>query len=199
MVETAGPIPARPIIFIYKVKEVSIMVTPKSYRSPKTEVRERSKIQGKGVFAQEPIKKGEIVAIKGGHILTSKEYESLDEVAKHYCHQIEDNFFLGPRSEEEIEGNAIFINHSCEPNVGFDGQITYVALRDIKLGEELCHDYAMCFTCRKIEFECNCGSNCRGHVTDADWKLKNLQEKYGNHFASFILKKINSQKKIFIP
>jgi len=174
---------------------VSIMLAPKSYRSPKTELKESSKIQGKGVFARELIKKGEIVAIKGGHILTSKEYGNLNEAARHYCHQIEDNFFLGPRSEEEIECNAIFINHSCEPNVGFDGQITYIALRDIKPGEELCHDYAMCFTDRKIEFECNCGSkNCRGCITDDDWKLKELQERYGNHFAHFILKKINSQK-----
>ncbi len=171
------------------------MAGAKSYRSPKTEVRGSSKIEGKGVFAQELIRKGEIVAIKGGYIFDSKEYEKLDEPARHYCLQIEDNFFLGSRTKEEIEDNALFINHSCDPNVGFDGQITYVALRDIKAGEELCHDYAMCFTGRNLEFECNCGlKNCRGKVTDNDWKLKELQERYGNHFALFILRKINSQK-----
>jgi len=171
------------------------MAGAKSYRSPKTEVRNSSKIEGKGLFAREIIKKGEIIAIKGGHIFDSKEYGNLDDKPRHYCHQIEDNFFLGPRSKEDIEENAIYINHSCEPNVGFDGQITYVALRDIQPGEELCHDYAMCFTRRNIEFKCNCGSKkCRRLITDNDWKLEELQEGYGKHFALFILKKINPQK-----
>ncbi len=41
---------------------------PLSYRSPKTEVRE-SKIHGCGLFAKADIARGEIVAIKGGHIV----------------------------------------------------------------------------------------------------------------------------------
>ena len=167
----------------------------KSFRSLKTEVKESSRIQGKGLFARQFINQGEIIAIKGGQILDSEEYNKLDEISKHYCLQIENNFFLGPKKEEEIEDNAIFINHSCGPNVGFDGQITYVALRDIKTGEELCHDYAMCFTERKSDFKCNCGAeNCRGTITDNDWKSKELQEKYGKHFAWFILKKIKPSK-----
>jgi len=167
----------------------------KSFRSPKTEVKESSRIQGKGLFASEFIQQGEIIAVKGGHIFNSDEYSKLDETSKHYCLQIENNFFLGPKKKEEIDDNAIFINHSCEPNVGFDGQITYVALRDIKPGEELCHDYAMCFTERKSDFNCNCGANnCRGLITDNDWKSKELQKRYGNHFAWFILKKIKSKK-----
>lgn len=163
----------------------------KSHRSPKTEVRENSKIQGKGLFAKEPIMKGEIIAVKGGSILGSREYRQIPDSAKQYCLQIDDDFFIGPRSKEEIEETAIFINHSCEPNVGFFGQIVYVALRNIREGEELTHDYAMCFTARNQDFECNCGAkNCRGKITDKDWKLKELQKKYGNNFALFILKKI---------
>lgn len=166
----------------------------KSYRSPKAEVRESSRIQGKGLFTREFINKGEIVAIKGGHVLDSEEYNRLDESSKRYCLQIDDNFFLGPKTKEEIKDNAIFINHSCKPNVGFDGQVVYVALRDIEPGEELCHDYAMCFTGRNYDFECNCGAeNCRGVITDNDWKLKELQVRYSDNFAWFILKKIKSK------
>ncbi len=171
------------------------MAGAKSYRSPKTEARESSRIQGKGLFAKEFIAKGEIIAVKGGHIFDSKNYNKLDDASKQYCLQIDDNFFIGPKTKEEIESNAIFINHSCEPNVGFDGQITYVALRDIKTGEELSHDYAMCFTARNYGFKCNCGAkNCRGLITDNDWKSKELQEKYKNRFVWFILKKIKLQK-----
>jgi SET domain-containing protein len=36
----------------------------------------------------------------------------------------------------------IFSNHSCEPNIGVQGQIVFVAMRDIAAGEELTHDWA---------------------------------------------------------
>jgi hypothetical protein len=37
----------------------------------------------------------------------------------------------------------LFINHSCDPNVGFAGDIVLVAMRDIRQGEELTADYAL--------------------------------------------------------
>ncbi|NJO91347.1 MAG: hypothetical protein HC831_22090 [Chloroflexia bacterium] len=70
-----------------------------------------------------------------------------------------------------------------------DGQINYVAIRDIEPGEELCLDYAMAMT-TNYELICNCGTdNCRGKITGEDWRNKKLQEKYGDYFAWFILKK----------
>ncbi len=36
----------------------------------------------------------------------------------------------------------IFSNHSCDPNIGVQGQIVFVALREISIGEELTHDWA---------------------------------------------------------
>jgi len=49
---------------------------PDSYRSPKTAVR-RSPIHGRGLFAIRPIAKGEIVAIKGGHIMARERVRRL--------------------------------------------------------------------------------------------------------------------------
>ncbi len=172
------------------------MIDIRSWRSPKTQVRDCSLIEGKGIFAKDVIRKGEIVAIKAGHIITLEEYKNLDEKPRQYCLQIEDGFFLGPKTEQEIPTNAIFINHSCDPNVGFDGQITYVALRDIKSGEELVMDYGMSFTTMIAfpKFSCKCGSRlCRKTVTGDDWKLKSLQDRYGDTFAGFILKKIRAK------
>jgi uncharacterized protein len=37
----------------------------------------------------------------------------------------------------------LFINHSCEPNVGFAGNIVIVAMREVIAGEELTTDYAL--------------------------------------------------------
>lgn len=166
----------------------------KSWRSPKIAVRE-SKIQGRGLVAREFIKKGEVVAIKGGHIISLEEFKKLNKRTKMFCAQIADDFFIGPRKEEEIEGNALFINLSCDPNVGFDGQITYVAMRDIKPREELSHDTAMMYTSEEFNLKCDCGSkNCRKVQTGNDWKLKELQDRYGDYFVWFIQKKIRSQK-----
>lgn len=48
-----------------------------SYRSPKTAVR-HSKIHGKGLFAIADIAAGEIVAVKGGYVLTAPEWRALE-------------------------------------------------------------------------------------------------------------------------
>lgn len=159
------------------------------YRSPKIEVR-ASGLEGRGVFALSKIEKGEVVAIKAGHIITSGEIAKITRSVGDYALQIHDELYLGPRSKDELEQMAIFINHSCDPNVGFSGQVVYVAMRDIEPGEELCHDYAM-ERSDNYSLDCHCGSNCcRGKITGDDWKRPDLQKRYGNRFSSYILEKI---------
>jgi uncharacterized protein len=153
-----------------------------SYISPKATVKE-SAIHGRGLFAVEPIKQGEIVAIKGGYIFdrpTGTEAEALLGPA-HIT--IADGFFIGPLSEHEREGGMIFSNHSCDPNIGVQGQIVFVALRDIRAGEELTHDRAATDD-DTYEMECHCGAqSCRGVVTGQDWRRKDLQEKNRNYIS----------------
>jgi len=48
------------------------------------------------------------------------------------------------------------LNHSCEPNVGFGGNIVLVAMSDIEAGEELSTDYAL-FDDYEGSMDCNCG------------------------------------------
>ncbi len=161
----------------------------KSYRSPKTEVRKSGK-GGVGLFAKQDIRKGEVVFIKSGHILTWEQTRRAARKIGDYWMQIHDDFFLCPTTKDEVRDTAIFVNHSCDPNIGPDGQVTFVTLRDIKAGEELCYDYAMDTACT-YELKCNCGSSkCRKTITGNDWKLKELQDRYGNHFSWFILKRI---------
>ncbi len=166
-----------------------------SYRSKKVEKRPSKIIGGYGIFAREAILQGEIVCIKGGHILSERDFENLGAREKQYCLQISDHFFIGPRTQEELPRNAIYINHSCEPNVGFEGDITYVALREISAGEELTHDYAMCFSTELtglLPMACSCHTElCRGTITGNDWKHPALRERYGNHFSAYILKKLS--------
>src|SRR5438046_2999742 len=99
---------------------------PVSYLSPKTRIR-KSAIHGRGLFASGPIRKGEIVAIKGGHILDRRTLSRVRwRIAASYM-QIDDLFYIGARAPAEVALNKIFINHACEPNLGIRGQIPFVA------------------------------------------------------------------------
>ena len=163
----------------------------KTYRSPKTIVKQSTN-GGKGFFAQENILKGEIVAIKNGNLVDAINATQLDEELGDFSLQISDEFFICPRSKEEINDTVIFINHSCEPNIGMDGQISYVAMRNILAGEELCLDYAMAMT-TDYKLVCSCGSpNCRKLITGNDWKIEELQKRYDKYFSWFIYKKIHN-------
>ena len=160
----------------------------KTYRSPKIEVR-RDTLEGRGVVAIADIAKDEVVAIKAGHIITRDEIDAVTAAAGDMALQIDDDFYLAPRTPDEVDDMAVFINHSCDPNVGFRGQVVYVAMRDISCGEELCHDYSM-ERSDDYSLDCRCGSAlCRGKVTGQDWKLPGLQARYGDYFSIYIRNK----------
>jgi SET domain-containing protein len=165
----------------------------KTYRSLKIEVRSNT-LSGRGVVAIEDIEQDEIVAIKSGHIVRREELGRISSQVGDLALQIDDDFYLTPTSADEVDDMSVFINHSCDPNVGFLGQVTYVAMREIRAGEELCHDYSME---RSDDYflECHCGSPlCRHQVTGDDWKLAELQSRYGQYFSIYILKKINAMR-----
>jgi hypothetical protein len=165
-----------------------------SYCSAKTEYR-TSVIEGKGRFAKENIRQGETVAIRSGHLINGEQLESYAKIINDAEHQIADDFYLAPLTQEEFSHVMCFLNHSCTPNVGMLGNIIIVAMRDIKVGEELCLDYAMIFSHQKT-FSCRCGvETCRKTITGKDWLRKDLQRKYGGYFSSYLLQKIERSKK----
>jgi len=165
----------------------------KTYRSPKIEVSDNT-LSGRGVVAIENIAKDEIVAIKAGRIVNAEQLEKISAEVGDLALQIDDDFYLTPGCVAEVDDMSVFINHSCDPNVGFLGQVTYVAMRDIKAGEELFHDYSME---RSDDYflECHCGSPlCRHQVTGQDWQLPELQERYGRYFSIYLHKKIDDAR-----
>ena len=161
-----------------------------SYLSPKTEVRE-SKIHGRGLFAIADIAKDEIVAIKGGHIVDGKFLlEKITPVLGPVEIQIDDDLFIAPVSDEERELSMLYLNHSCDPNLGVRGEITFLAVRDIRAGEELTHDWAMTDD-DDYSVECNCGApDCRKTLTGKDWQRPDLQKRYSGYFSAYLARKI---------
>jgi len=160
-----------------------------SYISPKAAVR-KSPIHGRGLFAIKPVRKGEIVAIKGGHIFDRKKLKEIQPRLGPAEIQIGEDLFIGPLTRGQREGSMIFSNHSCDPNIGVAGQIVFVALRNIRAGEELTHDWATTDD-DTYRLKCNCGAaNCRRVITGKDWKRRDLQEKYGDHMSWYLVRKI---------
>src|SRR5262245_41771054 len=157
-----------------------------SWFSPKT-VKRPSPIHGRGLFAREAIGAGEIIAVKGGAIMDFASFALVrDEVSPAEI-QIEDGLYIAPRSAEEVEANILCLNHSCNPNVGVRGQITFVAMRDIPTGAELTIDYAMIDGDPAERMACACGApECRQLINGDDWRLQELQWRYAGYFSRYL-------------
>jgi hypothetical protein len=149
-----------------------------------------SPIHGRGLFAVRAIRRGEIVAIKGGHVMDRRGLARSPARAEESHIQIDDGFYIGAISRDEVPRNKLFINHSCEPNVGIRGQVTFVALRDVAAGEELTYDWAMEEN-RPARTRCACRTpSCRKVLTGQDWRLLALQRRYRGYFSAYLAVKI---------
>ena len=162
-----------------------------SYLNPKCESREHAG-GGCGVFALESVSKWELVSLWGGRIVRTDELDpSLPRFTQRVLQVDEDLYLL---TAEETEPNDCF-NHSCDPNLGFFGQIGLIAMRDIQPGEEVTFDYAMSDGGPYDEFECTCASSkCRKRITGNDWMLPELWVRYEGFFSPYLARRINLQR-----
>jgi SET domain-containing protein len=169
-------------------------MNPLSYLSAKTAVRP-SPIHGRGLFATADIAKDEIVATKGGHIVTREQLREITPQLGPVEIQIDDDLFIAPVTDDEREGSMLYSNHSCDANLGIRGEITFVAMRDIRAGEELTHDWATTDD-DNYSMKCECGAlNCRGTLTGKDWQRPKLQKRYAGYFSAYLAKKIARMNK----
>ena len=162
--------------------------TPSSYLSDKCEVHTAFGDQA-GVYAVEPIRKGELVAIFGGTLYLGAAINDVPADVLHLGVQIEEDIYIVPTEG----GPAHRMNHSCEPNCGFSGQVTVVAMRDIAVGEHMVFDYAMCDGTPYDEFTCLCGSElCRHSITGDDWQRPDLHARYAGYFSPYLQRRIEA-------
>ncbi|MEX0874704.1 MAG: SET domain-containing protein-lysine N-methyltransferase [Actinomycetota bacterium] len=93
-----------------------------------------------------------------------------------------------PPGDEGLDEDRL--NHSCDPNVWMEDEVTLSARRSMAPGEELTGDYSLWeldadWVC---PWRCECGAaECRGVVTGRDWELPELQARYGEHFHPVLL------------
>ena len=164
-----------------------------AYLTDKCEVQNRDVTGGRAVFARDVIEQGELVAVWSGRIVDADQLDELPAEIRRHTVQVEERLYLASHGPDE---GPDFINHSCEPNAGLDGQIAIVALHRIQPGEEVTIDYAMCDGSAYDEFECECGSTlCRGRVTGEDWRSPALWERYAGHFSPYLERRIGALKR----
>ena len=162
------------------------------YLSPKLEVRAAPEKGGNAVYACQPLKKDEVLAVWGGRVATLAEVLTLTREQQGHTIQVFDELYLAPIDMEEP---ADCINHSCDPNAGICGQISLVAMRDIAANEEITFDYAMADSSSFDEFDCACGAaTCRGRVSGDDWQRPELWKRYDGYFSAYLQRNIELLK-----
>lgn len=161
-----------------------------AYLSPKLAPVAQPEKGGHGLIAREPIPAGERLLVWGGAIVDHDQLTALPDLLQRRSVQVDEGLYLvTPIADEPAD----FINHSCDPNAGLQGQLTVVAMRDIARGEEVCFDYAMTDASPYDQFDCSCDTPlCRGRVTGNDWMLPQLQDRYRGYFSTFVQKRIEA-------
>ena len=135
-----------------------------------------SAIQGLGVFAARPFRKGAVVqVIDDSRIVDDLHPLGSGDDARH-CDYLEAGKVVLMRPPER------HINHSCDPNTyvkTVDGRRLVIALRDIPAGEEITYDYCINSGGDTV-WTCHCGAaRCRGEIHSDFFHLPiELQREY---------------------
>ncbi len=85
-----------------------------------------SSIHGKGLFATKPIKKGTLI----GRVEGRKTKRNGDYV-----------LWITDKQGFLVQNEMKYINHSSKPNAAYYDDLTVVALKNIKAGDEITHHY----------------------------------------------------------
>ena len=96
---------------------------------------------------------------------------AMREAFLRFAYNITPEQIAGTFYPQAVRHPVNFINHSCEPNVGYDSADHIVALRRISPGEEIRMDYGTFSFSFDHDFKCTCGAwRCRGRVRRDDWQ-----------------------------
>jgi len=150
-----------------------------------------SSSQGTGIIAARNIYKDEEIIRATGPIVGESVSDTL-----YYTYGIDVLLQVGLKKWVLPNDAVRFLNHSCEPNMGFSAPGVFVAMRHIDEGEELTFDYAVCEindTNYTWEIDCLCKTaSCRKKIRNDDIfnKKLNLVEKYKGYIPKFVLDEI---------
>src|SRR5882724_7529958 len=161
----------------------------RSWVSPKL-ISGKSSIHGDGVFAKEKIIQGEKLMEFGGDLI-SKAQASSGNYRRRSVWIVSPEHYLALPNTDTQESLDEHLNHSCDASAWLSDEVTLIGKRDIEAGEEITLDQGTwnfedsAYTDNKES--CSCGSeNCRKILTENDWKILSVQEKYKGHFHPMV-------------
>jgi uncharacterized protein len=125
----------------------------------------------RGLFCARPIKKGEVAFIANGE----RYRENVTTLEASMNHR--DAIGLTPDTWlDPFQNNPLrYINHSCNPNLGIKGQVSFVALRNIKKDEHLTIDYSITECDKLWNFKIQTGGNCLCGEKNCRKVIKSIQ------------------------
>lgn len=149
----------------------------------------KSKIQGRGVFAEKNFKKGEkILPIKGPVIIYSASPDR--RIGQDWLNVGLNKWKIAPHNSPWN-----FLNHSCRPNAGLEGSNAVVAIRPVKKNEEITLDYSFTESYKAWSMRCQCGlPECRKIIRSIQFLPDNLFNKYKRYTSAFLRKEYYKQK-----
>ncbi|CAF2988824.1 unnamed protein product [Rotaria sp. Silwood2] len=171
-----------------------IKIERETWCDDRVEVR-GSLIEGQGLYATSPIAEGETVMICGGQLWSKSDRARLTDARYFTLTPLDDELHIGDRLDDPISMKN-YVNHSCDPNLWMLNETTIIARRPIGIDEEITIDYAV-FTNDNILFidDCQCKTSlCRHQITLRDWTSKELQQRFKDHFSTFLNKKIQAEE-----
>ncbi|KAJ9088675.1 histone methyltransferase set1 [Entomophthora muscae] len=135
----------------------------------------RSNIHDWGLFAREPLKKGDLVIEYVGELIRSeladiREFKCFARgIDSSYLFRIDEEFVIDATDSGNI---ARFINHSCQPNckaeiesIGSRAHIFIYASEDIPRFQEVTYDYQFPLEEESTKIKCLCNTPvCRGFL-----------------------------------
>lgn len=154
------------------------------------EVRD-SAIHGQGLYATRLLQRGEIVLRLGGCLYSMSRRRSdliMPSTTTPLCEEV-----ILAEPADGCRDYSDYLNHSCDPNIGFHDAISLVAVRDIQAGSELVLDYTFCESDEawNLKGPCRCGSICcRGSVTGADWRTVSATDTNFAYYSPFVKRRI---------
>ena len=154
-----------------------------------------SKIHGEGVFTTAPIARAEKLMEFGGEKISGADATNGGYRECSVWLVADDTYLALPESDRDpsLDEN---LNHSCDANTWLSDEVTLVARRDIAAGEEITLDQGT-WNFDEAEYtwdemDCGCGArDCRKTLTEKDWMLPAIQERYAGHFHPIVQKMID--------
>lgn len=132
---------------------------------------------GKSIFAARLFKVGDVIAQFTGPLMRRSELPKRYTGRNDRYIQVGIDEYLGPSGEVDD-----LINHSCDPNAGLKftkAGILLVAIKKIKIGDEITWDYSTTLFENPWKMRCDCRKpNCRKIIKDFALLDKKIQDRY---------------------